>query len=94
MPFYKWETIILTLLLLLAGSCSTEQVQEKASTATLRQMLHTRAGSIYGYSSLADQMLDSDAVIVGRIAGVESAGAEHPDDGSGDAIEYMNVLIK
>ena len=93
MKFYKWETIILTVLLLISGSCSIEADQDIASTETLREMLHTRAGSIYGYSSLADQVLDSDAVIVGRITGVESAGLEHPDDGSGDPVEYMSILI-
>lgn len=93
MKFNRWGTIILTFLLLIIGSCSMEGDPDDASTETLRQVLHTRAGSIYGYSSLADQVLDSDAVIVGRITGVESAGLEHPDDGSGDPIEYMNVLI-
>ncbi len=85
--------LLLTLLVLISGSCSTERDQTGASTETLRQVLYTGAGSIFGYSSLADQVLDSDAVVVGRITGVESAGFEQPNDGSNDPIEYMSILI-
>ena len=92
MQFYKHATATVALLVLLSGSCSSEHDQV-ASTETLRQVLYTGAGSIYGYSSLADQVLDSDAVVVGRITGVESAGYEQSNDGSNDPIEYMSILL-
>lgn len=93
MKYHKWQTILLALLILFSGSCSMNDHQETASTETLRHLLHIQAGSIYGYTSLNDQILDSDAVVVGRITGVESAGSELPDDGSNDPIEYMRILI-
>lgn len=89
----KWVAVGLMLLILFSGSCSMNGDHESASTETLRRLLDVQAGSIYGYTSLADQMLDSDAVVIGPITGVESSGSELPDDGSYDPIEYMNVVI-
>ena len=93
----RLQAIIATIVIaLLIGVCSIGNPMDnrEASTQTLIEVLDSRAGSMFGYSTLDDQVLDSDAVVVGRIIGVESAGSETIDGSNTLTVEYMNVLIK
>ena len=83
-------------LALLIGACSTSSSMDnrEASTQTLIEVLDSRAGSMFGYSTLDDRVLDSDAVVIGRIVGVESAGSETIDGSDTFTVEYMDVLVK
>ncbi len=73
-------------------ACSPAKITSESSP--LWQVVDGGAGTIFGYSNISDKVLDSDAVVVGRFVDVVPAGSESPDDGSGEPIAYIDLIVE